>query len=51
MSYTKLLNRNHNSVNVAIGMIDCYNFYESYERIFNPKLIVKPIDVLSNNDG
>ena len=32
-------------------MIDCNNFYASCERIFNPKLIGKPIVVLSNNDG
>ena len=51
MSYTKLLNRNHNSVNQSIALIDCNNFYASCERIFNPKLIGKPIVVLSNNDG
>ena len=32
-------------------MIDCNNFYASCERIFNPRLIGKPIVVLSNNDG
>ena len=51
MSYTKLLNRNHSSVNQSIALIDCNNFYASCERIFNPKLIGKPIVVLSNNDG
>ena len=51
MSYTKLLNKNHNSVNQSIALIDCNNFYASCERIFNPKLIGKPIVVLSNNDG
>ena len=51
MSYTRLLNKNHNSINKFIALIDCNNFYASCERIFNPKLIGKPIVVLSNNDG
>ena len=51
MSYTKLLNKNHNSINRFIALIDCNNFYASCERIFNPKLIGKPFVVLSNNDG
>ncbi len=51
MSYTKLLNKNHKSVNKFIALIDCNNFYASCERIFKPKLIGKPIVVLSNNDG
>ena len=51
MSYTKLLHKNHNSINQSIALIDCNNFYASCERIFNPKLIGKPIVVLSNNDG
>ena len=51
MSYTKLLSRNHSSVNQSIALIDCNNFYASCERIFKPKLIGKPIVVLSNNDG
>ena len=33
------------------ALVDCNNFYASCERIFNPKLISKPIVVLSNNDG
>lgn len=33
------------------ALIDCNNFYASCERVFNPKLIRKPIVVLSNNDG
>ncbi len=37
--------------NVPIAIVDCNNFYASCERIFNPKLIGKPIVVLSNNDG
>ncbi len=51
MLYTKLLHKNHNSINQSIALIDCNNFYASCERIFNPKLIGKPIVVLSNNDG
>ena len=31
--------------------MDCNNFYVSCERLFNPKLINKPVIVLSNNDG
>lgn len=34
-----------------ITLIDCNNFYASCERLFQPKLIGKPIVVLSNNDG
>jgi len=33
------------------ALVDCNNFYVSCERVFNPKLIGKPIVVLSNNDG
>ncbi|HKX85029.1 MAG TPA: Y-family DNA polymerase [Flavobacterium sp.] len=33
------------------ALVDCNNFYASCERIFKPKLIGKPIVVLSNNDG
>lgn len=33
------------------ALIDCNNFYVSCERIFNPKLVNKPVVVLSNNDG
>ncbi len=34
-----------------LALIDCNNFYASCERNFNPKLVGKPIVVLSNNDG
>ena len=51
MSYTKQLQNNHPSLNNSIALIDCNNFYASCERIFNPKLIGRPIVVLSNNDG
>lgn len=34
-----------------IALIDMNNFYVSCERVFNPKLIGKPVVVLSNNDG
>ena len=51
MSYIKQLQNNHSSLKNSIALIDCNNFYASCERIFNPKLIGKPIVVLSNNDG
>ena len=51
MSYIKQLQNNHSSLENSIALIDCNNFYASCERIFNPKLIGKPIVVLSNNDG
>ena len=34
-----------------IALVDCNSFYVSCERLFNPKLINKPVVVLSNNDG
>ncbi len=34
-----------------IGLLDCNNFYVSCERLFDPKLLKKPVVVLSNNDG
>lgn len=33
------------------GLVDCNNFYASCERVFNPRLLGKPVVVLSNNDG
>jgi DNA polymerase V len=33
------------------ALVDCNNFYVSCERVFNPKLVGKPLVVLSNNDG
>ena len=33
------------------ALVDCNNFYVSCERVFNPKLVDKPVIVLSNNDG
>lgn len=33
-----------------IALIDCVSFYASCERVFEPKLIGRPIVVLSNND-
>lgn len=33
------------------ALADCNNFYVSCERIFDPKLWLKPVVVLSNNDG
>jgi len=42
---------NHQSLQQSIALIDCNSFYASCERVFNPKLLGKPIVVLSNNDG
>jgi DNA polymerase V len=36
---------------LRFALVDCNNFYVSCERLFNPKLIGKPVVVLSNNDG
>jgi len=33
------------------ALVDCNNFFVSCERIFNPRLIGRPVAVLSNNDG
>ncbi len=35
----------------VFALVDCNNFYVSCERIFNPKLVGKPVIVMSNNDG
>lgn len=32
-------------------LVDCNNFYVSCERVFEPRLLGKPVVVLSNNDG
>ena len=32
-------------------LLDCNNFFVSCERVFNPRLMGKPVVVLSNNDG
>lgn len=37
--------------NDFFALVDCNNFYVSCERVFNPKLVNKPVVVLSNNDG
>ena len=34
-----------------IALVDCNNFYASCERVFDPRLIGRPVGVLSNNDG
>lgn len=39
------------TLNQAIALVDCNNFYVSSERAFDPRLKDKPIVVLSNNDG
>jgi DNA polymerase V len=33
------------------ALVDCNNFYASCERVFNAKIIHRPVVVLSNNDG
>ncbi|HLW29716.1 MAG TPA: Y-family DNA polymerase [Brumimicrobium sp.] len=33
------------------ALVDCNNFYASCQRAFEPKLLGKPIVILSNNDG
>lgn len=33
------------------GLVDCNNFYVSCERVFNARLVNRPVVVLSNNDG
>jgi len=33
------------------ALVDCNNFYASCERAFNPALRLRPVVVLSNNDG
>lgn len=33
------------------ALADCNNFYASCERVFNPALRLRPVVVLSNNDG
>lgn len=35
----------------AIALVDANNFYVSCERVFAPRLIGRPVVVLSNNDG
>ena len=35
----------------VFALVDCNNFYVSCERVFNPKLVHRPVVVLSNNDG
>lgn len=33
------------------ALIDCNNFFASCEQLFNPKLMNRPLVILSNNDG
>ena len=47
MSFTVLKEK----ADLRFALVDCNNFYVSCERLFNPKLIGKPVVVLSNNDG
>ena len=34
-----------------IALVDCNNFYASCERVFDARLVGRPVVVLSNNDG
>lgn len=36
---------------MSLALIDCNNFYASCEQLFQPRLIGRPVVVLSNNDG
>jgi DNA polymerase V len=36
---------------MVVALIDCDNFFASCERIMQPRLMHKPVAVLSNNDG
>ena len=38
-------------MNTRFALVDCNNFYASCERVFNPRLIGRPLAILSNNDG
>lgn len=38
-------------MSTRFALVDCNNFYACCERVFNPRLIGKPLAILSNNDG
>jgi DNA polymerase V len=38
-------------MSTAIALVDANNFYVSCERVFDPRLLGRPVLVLSNNDG
>ena len=38
-------------MSARFALVDCNNFYASCERVFNPRLIGRPLAILSNNDG
>jgi DNA polymerase V len=38
-------------MSTRFALVDCNNFYASCERVFNPRLIGRPVAILSNNDG
>jgi DNA polymerase V len=38
-------------MNTRFALVDCNNFYASCERVFNPRLVGRPVAILSNNDG
>jgi DNA polymerase V len=35
----------------AVALVDCNNFYVSCQRVFDGRLVGRPVAVLSNNDG
>lgn len=43
--------RHSSVIGPLFALVDCNNFYVSCERVFNPKLLGRPVVVLSNNDG
>ena len=43
--------RDTSGVTKRFFLIDCNNFFVSCEQLFNPRLLKKPVVVLSNNDG
>jgi DNA polymerase V len=49
LSQTKPLKKNIS--NTTYALVDCNSFYCSCERVFDPKLLKRPVVVLSNNDG
>ncbi len=46
-----LLRSSRVSTDEILGLIDCSDFYVSYESVFGPDLEGKPVVVRSSNDG
>ena len=38
-------------MSTRFALVDCNNFYASCEHVFNPRLVGRPLAILSNNDG